>query len=223
MSGKARTCSFCGELKVGANYNGKFYCNKHWQRMYYRGTPYPKEYESRCKFEKVDDYYKMITTKGDVILIDAEDYDMVKQHSWCISKTGYPVTNTGRGKVVKLQRMLLDVKNPKLVVDHINGDPFDNRKMNLRICNNKENARNCKLSKNNRSGYVGVSQTLKGRWRARIMINRKEKCLGTFATMEEAIKARRDAEDKYFGEFAPHKNIDYFAQFMNPPQTEVEK
>lgn len=223
MSSYVRQCSFCGEFKTGANYQGKFYCNKHWQRMYYRGTPYPREYESRSKFEQTDEYCKVTTSRGAEILVDAEDYEKVKQHSWCISKTGYPVARMDDGRVVKLTRFLLNVTNPKLVVDHINGDPFDNRKVNLRICTNAENARNCKLSKNNKSGYVGVFQTPKGRWWARIMINRKEKRLGTFDTMEEAIKARRDAEDKYFGEFAPHKNLDCFAQYMNPPETEVEK
>ena len=203
MSKCKKICSFCGIEAVGSNYEGKFYCNKHWQRMYYRGTPYPREYESKCKFEKVDNYYRMTTTKGEVILIDSEDYEKVKQHSWCISKTGYPVANIGNGKVVKLQRMLLGVENPKLVVDHINGNPFDNRKSNLRVCKNSENSRNCRISKNNTSGYPGVRITSHGRFNARITFNRKGIHIGNYATFEEAVKARKEAEKKYFGEFAP--------------------
>ena len=45
---------------------------------------------------------------------------------------------------------------------------------------------------------------------ARIKINGKEKYLGCFATLEEAIKVREEAEEKYFGKYAPTKQADIF-------------
>lgn len=219
MGNYIRTCVFCGETKTGANYEGKFYCNKHWQRMYYHGTPYKLKRKSRCKFEKIGDVYKMTTSNGTAILIDEQDYERVSKYSWCLNKAGYPVANISH-KVTRISRFILGLNDNTKLVDHINGNPLDNRRNNLRICTNTENARNCKLSKNNTSGYVGVRLEKSGRWRARIMVDHKEIYLGTYETKEEAIKARQEAEKKYYGEFAPCKNIDYFAQYMNPPSEE---
>lgn len=144
----------------------------------------------------------IITKKGEKILIDIEDFEKVKKYSWCISKTGYPVANIN-GKVIKLHRYLLNVKNSKIIIDHKNRNPLDNRKSNLRICTQLENARNTTVSKNNNTGYLGISLTAQGKYRARITVNRKEIRLGNYEKIEDAINARKKAEKIYFGEFAP--------------------
>ena len=57
----------------------------------------------------------------------------------------------------QLHRFILNLtKENTEIVDHINGDPLDNRKNNLRLCTNQENIRNCKIPKNNKSGHKGV-------------------------------------------------------------------
>lgn len=145
---------------------------------------------------------KIITKKGKEILIDAEDFEKVKRHSWCISKTGYPVANIN-GKVTKLHRYLLELTDSKVIVDHINRNTLDNRKSNLRFCTALENTRNTTVSKNNKTGHLGISLTPQGKYRARIMVNRKEIRLGNYSKLEDAIRARKQAEKKYFKEFAP--------------------
>lgn len=82
-------------------------------------------------------------------------------------------------------------------VDHINGDPADNRIENLRSVSHSVNGRNLKLKANNRSGFCGVHQAPSGRWKALITVNRKSITLGTFDTIEEAAEARSIAERKY--------------------------
>lgn len=213
MASYKRFCSCCGLFASGAHYQGKFYCNKHWLRLYYHGTTELQGRKIRSKFEVVGDVCKITTSRGVELIVDATDYEKVKEYSWCISKTGYPVARMKDGRVIKLTRFLLEPQNPKLVVDHINGDPFDNRRVNLRICTNAQNSRNCKLSKNNTSGYVGVRKESSGKWSAHIHPDRRNICLGTFSTKEEAIKARQKAEKKYFGEFAPCRNIEYFKNY----------
>ena len=203
MASYKRVCSCCGVFASGAHYQGKFYCNKHWQRLYYHGTTELQEKKSRSKFELLGDRCRITTSKGAEIIVDISDYEKVKEYSWCISKTGYPVARMKDGRVIKLTRHLLGLDNPKLVVDHINGDVFDNRRVNLRVCTNAQNARNCGLSKNNTSGYPGVRLAPNGRWIATISPDRKNITLGRFDTKEEAIKARQEGERKYFGEFAP--------------------
>lgn len=82
-----------------------------------------------------------------------------------------------------------------MVVDHINGDGSDNRICNLRVVKQSENARNCKLSKNNTSGFNGVwfSNTY-GKWVAELKVNRKKRRIGSYKTKGEAVAAMMAAK-----------------------------
>jgi hypothetical protein len=80
-------------------------------------------------------------------------------------------------------------------VDHINRNRTDNRFANLRLATNAQNQHNASMRKNNRSGVHGVSWDQKsGKWLAKICINRRQKFLGHFATIEAATEARLAAE-----------------------------
>ena len=104
-------------------------------------------------------------------------------------------------KKIKLHRFVIDVPKNK-IIDHINHNVLDNRKNNLRICTQNDNAKNKSKQINNTSGRVGVTwdkQTNK--WLAQIQVNGKNIKLGRFKNKEEAIRAREEAELKYFGEY----------------------
>ena len=97
----------------------------------------------------------------------------------------------------------MDCEDPTLYVDHINHDLKDNRKANLRICTNQQNQMNRSISKNNTSGYKGVSfDKTKNKWFAQVALNRIPKFLGYYDTKEEAHNARVDYERIHFGEYA---------------------
>jgi hypothetical protein len=84
---------------------------------------------------------------------------------------------------------------PKAEIDHINGDRADNRISNLRDVSRIVNMRNVELSPKNTSGHNGVHWDRRERkWRARIRINSKLKCLGYFHDINDAVKARKNAE-----------------------------
>ncbi len=93
---------------------------------------------------------------------------------------------------------------PSRNLDHINGDPQDNRIVNLRLASQSENLRNSRLRKDNTSGYKGVSWDKKSqRWQVYIKPEgRNTIALGRFAILEDAIEARKSAEQQYHGEFA---------------------
>ncbi|MGB3724872.1 MAG: HNH endonuclease signature motif containing protein [Glaciecola sp.] len=82
------------------------------------------------------------------------------------------------------------------IIDHINGNPFDNRLCNLRESSSLQNNRNCSLQKNNKTGRVGV-RLVKGRYYAAIGVGGKNKHIGIFDAFEDACKAREQAELKY--------------------------
>jgi hypothetical protein len=93
-------------------------------------------------------------------------------------------------------------------IDHIDGNPSNNKLENLRLANQKENSRNSKKPKNNTSGYKGVHWNKeKEKWQARVMINTITKHIGYFEDLIEAAKAYNEAALKYHGEFAKLNEI----------------
>lgn len=195
MKKTGQVCCVCGNPKA-MHFKGKYYCNKHWLRMYAHGTPELVGRKSTNQFEVVGDLLTITTANGVKILADASDLDKLQKYSWCISKTGYPVANIN-GKVTKIGRYIMGLQDPGLVIDHINNDPLDNRRDNMRICTAAENARN----KTGKQEVNSVGKTKFGKFRARIMIGRKEVNLGHFDTYEEAVEARIEGEKKYHGQY----------------------
>lgn len=83
-------------------------------------------------------------------------------------------------------------------VDHINGNPSDNRWENLRNVDGAENKKNTKLYKNNKSGHSGIFYLKKEeKWLVSIQANGRLKFLGHFRDLDDAIKTRKEAEAKY--------------------------
>jgi len=87
---------------------------------------------------------------------------------------------------------------PENQIDHINGIPTDNRIVNLRDVTNQENCKNVGISKNNTSGGIGISwHKASKKWSAYIKHNYKKIHLGLFLEFDDAVKARKEAENEY--------------------------
>ncbi|AMW98434.1 HNH endonuclease [Rummeliibacillus stabekisii] len=198
-----RRCSFCNSThRVSRFKGGDLYCLKHYLQMRNHGkvTNDPPLRKWRNKIIIGNTFSTIVTSKGEKIIIDNQKVPMITQHSWCLSKTGYAVANI-KGTTTKMHRLITNCQ-PGMVVDHINGNPLDNRLGNLRICSAKNNSRNKGVGSNNSTGVLGVSKLKSGLWRVRIMVNKKEINLGRYESFDEAVKVRREAELKYFGEYS---------------------
>jgi hypothetical protein len=149
-------------------------------------------------------------TQGKYTIVDADVYEWASNFKWHAAnwKNGFYATrapkmvNGYRGSKIALHREIMKAV-PGQMVDHINGDTLDNRRVNLRICDNTQNQRNSRLGKNNTSGYKGAGwHKIHKKWVGRIKVNNKLIHLGYFNTVIEAAKAYDEAAIKYFGEFA---------------------
>lgn len=147
------------------------------------------------------------TKNGTKFYFDKEDYDKVKKYKWNVTSKGYICTHikvNGKKKCLFLHRYIMSAEEG-ISVDHIRGrnSKTDNRKSNLRIASNSQNRFNTPLQKNNTSGYTGVYwiRHMK-KWHAQIIINKQNINLGYFENIEDAITARKEAEEKYQGEFS---------------------
>ena len=159
------------------------------------------------KFIEQDAYFIGIDSKKRQFLFDKEDYEYIKKYYWYIDVTGYVVhkhKNKTKGKTYYLHRELISCGKEKFV-DHMNNNKLDNRKSNLRLATAQQNTFNKSIQKNNTSGVPGVSYIKPTKkWSATIGYNNKNINLGSFRDKSKAIIARKEAEQKYFGEFA-HK------------------
>lgn len=141
---------------------------------------------------------KLIT--GEVVLLDDEDADRVISQGKWRNNLGYAVHH-GNRKGIRMHRFILNF--PDSHIDHINGNPLDNRKSNLRLCTRSQNQHNRFKNRNSRSRYKGVSRDSQNKaWQARIKTNNKSQWLGRFITEEDAAKAYDDIAKQQHGEFA---------------------
>lgn len=151
-------------------------------------------------------------TQGKTALVDDEDFERVNQFNW------YAIYNKGDWRARRnirfnskriallMARYILNVTDPKLDVDHINGVTLDNRRPNLRACTHAENLRNAKKRNDCSSIYKGVSWRKRDKkWLSQICINYKVIYLGCYNDPKLAHGAYCKAATKYFGEFAKFK------------------
>lgn len=87
---------------------------------------------------------------------------------------------------------------PEKIVDHVDGNGLNNAWSNLREVDDTGSARNRKVRNTNKSGCSGVYfNTFKQKWVADICEKSKKVYLGEFVDLDDAIRARKEAETTY--------------------------
>ena len=133
------------------------------------------------------------------LLMDDEDAEKLKDFGICTNDKGYCIICGGEYRHKKLHRVIMNCPDDKKV-DHKNKNKLDNRKSNLRICNNQQNSFNRSGHKNSYSGLKGAYRD-KNRWRSQIMLDGEKIFLGMFDSAEEAHQAYCVASEKYHGDY----------------------
>lgn len=140
-----------------------------------------------------------------IVKVDDKHKDLFKV-KWGLNNDGYIHRHirleNGKRTTIFLHRIIMGLeRGDKRVVDHLNHAKLDNTTANLEIKTHQENGMNRQLSKNNTTGMTGVSWHKNNkRWQALITFNGTQIHLGNFKEKDDAIKARKTAEVKYFGE-----------------------
>ena len=143
------------------------------------------------------------------IVVDPEDEHLLTEFRWYHTELGYLFTYTGSRreknlKYVGLHRMIIGAK-PGEMVDHVNGDPADNRRCNLRIVTPGGNMQNRHgADPRNTTGRRGVCTNGHGKFRPFGRIDKKTVWLGTFTDLEEAASVATEWRRKHYPCFVEH-------------------
>ena len=163
----------------------------------------------RCPINKFivnDEITVGITAKGESFIFDTELLDIVNKYTWYMDERKCLKTNLTSKKILRLHSLILG-ENKGLQIDHINHNPSDNRKANLRVVTQQQNIFNNPLRADNTTGFKGVSfNKCVSKYQANIVLNGKSHYLGVYKHPEEAAKAYNQKAIELFGEYA----------FLNP-------
>lgn len=163
----------------------------------------------RNRYDLSGDYgVGFCSNTGSEFYFDLEDFDLIKDYCWSehITMTGYHRLIAYDPNTRKNIPMHYLVHHK--FADHIDHNPLNNRKQNLRDATQSENMMNSSRRKDNTSKVIGVNWNKKDkRWRAYITASGCLHGLGEFLNFEDAVKARLIAEQELFGEFAPQKHL----------------
>jgi hypothetical protein len=139
-------------------------------------------------------------TKGYKTQVDDDDYDELVKYKWCVivcPKTNYARRGQWNGRKVisiSMHRVILGISDPKIEVDHIDGNGLNNQRSNIRKCDRSINMQNKQSSERSMSKYVGVNRQFgrhrKVYWRSRITVGQKRIHIGLFKTDYDAALAR---------------------------------
>lgn len=172
------------------------------------------------------EYFEVTVKNSDIVyVVDAEDVNWMKGYTWYTDKAHgmkYPYLSAKKRldtveykrKEIKIHVEIMreeiesfKIDSPeyhkRIIIDHIDGDISNNRKENLRVRTQSENNMNKKVQSNNTTGFVGVAWHSKQKmWNAMIAYEDERIELGSFYYLRNAMRARVEAEKKYFGEHA---------------------
>ena len=146
-----------------------------------------------------------ITTRSNQLIksiLDLEDFKLIKDYSIyaCYDrKMNRFYIQIYKDKVTTLLHRFIMNLSSKLLVDHINHNTLDNRRMNLRVVTDQENQQNresCQKNNINKIRNVGFNNS-NGKYKVRLKIKGKEIYIVSYTTLAEAEKVAIKARQEY--------------------------
>jgi hypothetical protein len=159
-------------------------------------------------------------TRGKYAIVDVEDFERLNKYKWHCAHYDYAKRaiskKFGKGKrqVGIYMHKEICPAPAGMIVDHINRNSLDNRKVNLRVATQKQNIWNRRfIRKGGKTRYNGIRwDKNREKWQVRLVVNGRRESFGYYADEIEAAKAYDRVAKKYRGEYA----------FLNFPEEVVK-
>ncbi len=183
----------CAVKGCGEKFYAKTYCYYHYSRNKRTGRPGPPRRKFNNYVRGDTGYIEM--SNGGYAICSECDFDFLSQYGWHTSK-GYPRAYLN-GKHMRMHEAIGCKRH-----DHINRNPLDNRRENLRKCTRSQNVWNTG-PKPGTSRYKGVHyKEPNKKWQAQITYKYKKIYIGVYDREKDAAKAYDLMALRLFGEFA---------------------
>lgn len=144
-----------------------------------------------------------------VALVDDEDFERLNEFKWCVLRKGNVFYAERRAVIdgarclIRMHRVILNLTDPSILIDHIDRNGLNNQKYNLRECTKSQNAMNRGAVGLGTSKYKGVYWNKdRKKWAAIIQASKHKKFLGLFFSEEDAAMAYDIKAREMHGEFA---------------------
>lgn len=207
-------CDICGrKIHKKIRMGGYTLCSKHMHQLHKYGyfkDNNPRTQQDLNEFRKIDkdtiefDVYDTNSEVNGHFIIDAKDLQLVRYHKWRKDTNDHIITGncTNKNPRRELSRFLLNITDPNVKVDHKDCNTFNNKRNNLRVCTQQENAYNKSFMSNNTTGIIGVCwDKHRERWAPEIRSNKQRCHLGRYGKFEDAVYARYIAGKLLFQDF----------------------
>jgi len=183
-----RICSVEG---CNNKHKAKGYCGKHYKKLLkFNDVNHGVEYEKHNK-QNEDEYRIWAAVKSRCLNKKSSNYKYY-------GGRGITICERWRNSFQNFWDDMGPRPNKDYSIDRINNDKGYSKE-NCRWTDKTEQARNQRLSSLNKSGCKGVSWNEKSKkWEANITIFKKREYLGQFENLDDAIEARKKAENKYW-------------------------
>ena len=224
-----RQCPIC---KKGFIHSKRITCGNRRCVALYVDLVKHQLYGRREKIIEIDSdgsqYALLPLSKGRFAKVDLEMWNELTQSNWTYHEdkrhnNGYVERRARLNEIklglkrVYLHRQVMKVYDPKIEIDHINRNPLDCRKKNLRIATRSQNVAN-RIYKKPVSGFHGV-YWVNGVYEAKISNNIRRECIGYFNDPKEAAEAWDERALELRGNFTtlnfPEKRQEYLQRIKN--------
>lgn len=196
---KGQPCSVEGCTRLHA---AKGYCHSHYDKWRLYGDPLAPSRRDPSRVEEVDGCLHVHLEgkhgEGKKTLVSCEDLSYIEGRRFWANKEGY-VQCKIEGKRISLHRLLLELEaTDSREVDHINGDPLDNRRENLRVVTKAQQNQNRKVRSDSETGHRNVHFDSK-KDLYRVIVTKDRKRYGhRHKKLEDAVAEAQRLRDELF-------------------------
>jgi len=183
-----RVCTACGEAYYSTGFCRRHYIQvKRYGRVLKRTRYDPNEIKTKAGVARVFLYDRNGNKKAEA-LVDANDVSKISKYKWSQASAGYAICwpDGSKGELLYMHHLILGHPPTGKMTDHKNQNRLDNRKSNLHFVGRGYNRMNAKQN-TGKDLPAGIYHTPEGRFRVRA----GRLCLGSYDTLEGAIKARK--------------------------------
>lgn len=154
------------------------------------------------KYEFFENYAIGYTSKGERFFIDIEDYEKVYNYCWYKMNNGY-ICFKNDNKQFLMHRLITNCEKG-LVVDHINHNKADNRRINLRVCGYSDNIKNARVQI---TASTGIKYVVWNKQCKKYQVSINDKYYGQFNNIYLASEAAKRLEKQQQGEYSYYNSL----------------